>query len=568
MKRITAILLCLVLLMSTMSACGSTASSETASSTPAIQEEPPVAEVSESPVEVSAAEPASAEEAEPEEPPAPERITPPANPYALPLEEDTATFSFFWTYPPFLAEMIEDLTNGYARQELEARTNVHIEFNAVSAAVAGEQFQLMVAADSYTDIIQDVVNYYTAGMDRAVTDEIVMDLKDRLPVDMPVYNEMVTANEEIRKQLTSSDGYIGAIYRLYAEPSVPKSGNIVRQDWLDDLGLEIPRTVADYYDVLTAFKNEKGATEPFYLMNTGVAFNNGIIGAYGTMDGFYQEDGTVKYGALEPAFKDYLTEMHRWYSEGLISPDYLNNVSGYPDNGSITDGRVGIFAQENNYIQDVYSFTDDTSINLSAIPNAVLSEGQTNSFIAFGDWIGGVSWSISADCENPALLLNFIDYLFTDEGSLLANYGVEGLSWDYNAEGKPEIGEAITNNPDYNSATAQLKYTLLWAPFVEDYDRFNVGYTQAVIDAADIWRDNSTSDAILPTGLSISEEYISRYNAAYGDVDAYTAENVNRFITGDRPLEEFEAFVQELKGVGADTCLEIWQKMLDAYNTK
>lgn len=98
--------------------------------------------------------------------------------------------------------------------------------------------------------------------------------------------------------------------------------------------------------------------------------------------------------------------------------------------------------------------------------------------------------------------------------------------------------------------------------------RFNVGYTQAVIDAADIWRDNSTSDAILPTGLSISEEYISRYNAAYGDVDAYTAENVNRFITGDRPLEEFEAFVQELKGVGADTCLEIWQKMLDAYNTK
>lgn len=222
-----------------------------------------MAEVSESPVEVSAAEPASAEEAEPEEPPAPERITPPANPYALPLKEDTATFSFFWTYPPFLAEMIEDLTDGYARQELEARTNVHIEFNAVSAAVAGEQFQLMVAADSYTDIIQDVVNYYTAGMDRAVTDEIVMDLKDRLPVDMPVYNEMVTANEEIRKQLTSSDGYIGAIYRLYAEPSVPKSGNIVRQDWLDDLGLEIPRTVADYYDVLTAFKNEKGATEPF-----------------------------------------------------------------------------------------------------------------------------------------------------------------------------------------------------------------------------------------------------------------------------------------------------------------
>lgn len=575
MKKISIYLLILALTMGMLAGCGgqvNSSASAALSEEPAVEttvptEEPepePVPEEPE-PQEESAAEPSAVEK---ETTAALDEIIPPENPYSLPLCEETTTYTFFWTYPPFLAEQIEDLTDGYARQELEARTNVHIEFDAVSAAVAGEQFQLMVAADSYADIIQDVTNYYTAGMDRAVTDEIVLDLKDLIPQEMPVYNEMIMANDTIRKQLTSSDGYIGAIYRLYAEPSVPKTGNVIRQDWLDTLNLEMPRTVEDYYNALTAFHSEMGASEPYYIMNTGVAFNNGVIGAFGVMDGFYQQDGKVKFGCLEQGFRDYLREMNRWYQDGLISPDFLNNVSGYPDNGDVTDGRVGIFAQENNYMQDVYSFTTDTSIVLSAVPNAVLAEGDTNDFITFGDWIGGVSWSISADCENPELLLNFVDYLFTDEGSLLANYGVEGLSWDYDENNEPLINEAITDNPDYNSSTAQLKYTLLWAPFVEDYDRFNVGYTQATIDAADIWMEQSSNQALIPSGVSISTDYVTTYNTIYSDVDTYAAENVNRFITGDRPIEEFDAFVAELKDMGVETCIEIWQEMLDAYEAK
>ena len=190
MKRMTVLLLALAMLLSLMAGCGGTGASavpEAASSVQEAMEAPasepeeaaqpeaepeaaaaPEAEASAGP-EASAAEP---EEEPPETAAAPDRIDPPANPYTLPLSEDNASFTFFWTYPPFLAEMIEDLTDGYARQELEDRTGVHIEFDAVSAAVAGEQFQLMVAADSYADIIQDVTNYYTAGMDRAVMAEV------------------------------------------------------------------------------------------------------------------------------------------------------------------------------------------------------------------------------------------------------------------------------------------------------------------------------------------------------------------------------------------------------------
>ncbi len=512
MKKITAILLALTLVCGLLAGCGDSSASEESALSGSVSaseaevtvgaenaENSSVGETMEETTEEEAPAEELPSEIEPEEimeqeSAVPDKIIPIANTYALPLCEETETFTFFWTYPPFLAEQIDDLTDGYAKQALEEQTNVHIEFDAVAASVASESFNLMVASGDYTDIIQDVTTYYGVGMDRAVEDSIVIDLTELITSTMENYNNMITANDEIHKALTSSDGYIGAIYRLYSEPSVPKTGNVIRQDWLDDLGLELPTTIDDYYNVLTAFRDEKGAAGGYYIMNTGIAYSNAIIGAYGVQGDFYQQNGIVKYGYTEQGFKDYLTEMNRWYNEGLISGDYINNVSGYPDNGDVTAGVLGIFPQENTYMEDVYSFTDDTSIVLSAAPNAILEDGDTNDFIPFGDWIGGISWSISTNCENPELLATFIDYLFTEEGSLLANYGVEGLSWDYNSNGDPVINEAITNNPDYNTSMAQLKYTLLWAPFVEDYDRFNVGYTQAEIDAADIWQINSTSD--------------------------------------------------------------------------
>lgn len=579
MKKVFAMLLSVALLLSLLGGCGAAPASapeaapapEASAEVPEVQapaEEVPEAQEAPEAEETSQVEEASVIEEAPAEAGIPDKIIPQPNTYALPLCDEMQTFTFFWTYPPFLAEQIDDLTDGYAKQELEDITGVHIEFDAVAAPVASESFQLMVAADSYTDIIQDIVNYYAAGMDRAIEDEVVMDLTDLIENNMANYSSMINANPEIRKQLTSSDGYIGAIMRLYSEPSVPKTGTVIRKDWLDDLGMELPHTVDEYHEILTAFHEDKGAASPYYIMGTGVAFANTIIGAYGVQADFYQEDGTIKYGFIEDGFKDYLTEMNTWYREGLISPDYVSNTWGYPDNGNVTAGEVGVFSQENTYMQDIYSFTDDTSIVLSAAPNAVLKEGDVNKFITFGDWIGGISWSISTDCENVELLGNFIDYLFTEEGSRLANYGVQGLSWDYDAEGKPVINEAITDNPDYNASMAQLKYTLLWAPFVEDYDRFNVGYTEAEIAAADIWRENSSNEALLPNGLSVSADYISAYNDVFSDIDTFVTENTNKFITGNRSLDEFDDFVEEVKAMNIDYCIDIWQEMLDAYNAR
>ena len=53
-----------------------------------------------------------------------------------------------------------------------------------------------------------------------------------------------------------------------------------------------------------------------------------LISAYGVINDFYQDNGTVKFGAVEPGFKDYVATMNEWYSEGLIDSQFVS-YDGY-----------------------------------------------------------------------------------------------------------------------------------------------------------------------------------------------------------------------------------------------
>ena len=83
-------------------------------------------------------------------------------------------------------------------------------------------------------------------------------------------------------------------------------GPIVRKDWLDELGLKVPETIDDYYQVLKAFKEKKGVTATAIFHRHRSHFGNGsFVGAYGTNRGFFQENGKVLSDRCNPATKNF-----------------------------------------------------------------------------------------------------------------------------------------------------------------------------------------------------------------------------------------------------------------------
>ena len=80
--------------------------------------------------------------------------------------------------------------------------------------------------------------------------------------------------------------------------------------------------------MLVALKDQAG-TAPLYLwQKTGL--DEQLMVGYGVNSSWYQVDGEVKFGPIEPGFKEYITMMNQWYSEGLVDPEFF--------------GRAGIFA--------------------------------------------------------------------------------------------------------------------------------------------------------------------------------------------------------------------------------
>lgn len=518
-------------------------------------------------------EPAEAPEPEPEKQSAfqGDHIAAPENDMELPICQEVVTYDLFFSFPPPLAETIDSLMYGPALEELTKRTNVAIEFYAISAAVASERYSIMLASGDYPAILQDLESNYSAGLDAAIADGIIYDHKQLIEDYIPIYADVLSASEDIRLALTTSDGHIAGITRLYKEPSKAKLGNIIRQDWLDSTGLAVPETVDQLTEVLRAFKTELNVPEPYYLNAAGYSSNFTLLGAFGTNYTYFHDGDEVKFGPIQEGMKGYLELMNQWYTEGLVSSDYFSNTSQYPSSGDVAKGSIGVFLQEDSILQDIYGYVADenSSLELKAVPSLILEEGQTNHFgTGFGDWTGGTTWSISSNCQDPEPLCKMINYLFTQEGSLLANYGVEGISCAFDENGTPYVTETITANPEMGNNEAQLKYTLPFAPFVEDYARFNTGYTEDQLQAPIIWQTNADKACTLPDGLTMSSEYNEEYNSIYNDISTYVSESINQFITGARPISEFDDYVAQVEALGIGRCVEIWQLLYNEYNNK
>ena len=194
-KRLLAMLLALTMVMALLAGCGSPAASSASSadasevqSAPAPVEEQPsqaptapeVAEsVVESTVEVSAVEPEVPQ-------------------VEYPLTDQEVTFELWYPFPGDLSDIMDEYLGQGKNSVLQAAketTGVSLSFILQSVNAATDNFNLMVASGDYPDLIFNPSSYYTGGMDKAVSDEVLLDLSGMVEEYAPNYYRLVTQDE-------------------------------------------------------------------------------------------------------------------------------------------------------------------------------------------------------------------------------------------------------------------------------------------------------------------------------------------------------------------------------------
>ena len=349
------------------------------------------------------------------------------------------------------------------------------------------------------------------------------------------------------------------------------AGLVVRKDMLDKAGLAVPETIDEWHTALAAFKAQ-GASAPLSYDLLYWEDNYGIFtGAYGTKGGFYIQDGKVKYGYMEPEFKEAVDTFRQWYAEGLIDQNIVKiadlgaNIMNSQTGASCmwAGGGIGKYmrAMENK----------DKNFSLVAAKAPVKNKGEISQFGAkeFRYTTQNTAYITSA-CKNKELAMRFLDFGYTEAGHMLFNFGIEGESYVMK-DGYPTYTDVILNNPDGLSITdAMNKYIFAQGscPFIADERYIEQYYTfDQQKQALDIWSECDSYKTKMPL-ITFTSDESSRVSAIMNNVETCAHEMIFKFILGVEPMENYDGFVTQLKDFGVDEAIEIYEKALTRFNNR
>lgn len=357
------------------------------------------------------------------------------------------------------------------------------------------------------------------------------------------------------------------------EMNLTYTGPVLRKDWLDDLGLEVPTTIDEWYNVLKAFKERKNAEAPLSFVLGNVFEYGTFVGAYGVKKDFYIEDGVIKYGPIQPEYKDFLATMAKWYNEKLLDPNFAF-VDGKTLDSNILSGKTGAtvgLAGGGIGKWLTAAKETDSKFDLVGAPYPVLTKGEKPKFgqkdlpyYPYG------SAAITSSCKHPELAAKYLDYGYGEEGHMTYNFGIEGESYTM-VDGQPKYTEIITNNPEKLSTNYALSIYVRGnqnGPFVQAKECVEQNFSmQQQKDAVQTWMNTDADKYQIPR-ITPSAEESSEMNRIITDLNTFVSEWTTQVIMGVKPLSDFDDFVAMLKQIGIERAIEIQQNALQRYNSR
>lgn len=491
---------------------------------------------------------------------------------------DTASTITYWSeLNANVAANYNSLGETELGKALQEQTGVNIEFQHPAVGQTAEQFSLLLTKNKLPDIIEYNWLTYSGGPEKAIEDAVIISLNEYIDEYAPNFKAFLEENPEIDKMVKTDDGtYYAFPFIRGGDMLMVSTGLMLRADWLEDLGLEIPETMDDWYEVLTAFKNEKGATAPFTYFHSNVALTNNNPFAYGcgTTRDFYMMDGEIIYGGVQDEYKKYLETMHQWMKEGLIDLD-LATVTGDQVTAKITNGTSGAsfgYAGSGLGVWIDAGVSSDPDYSLVAAPYPTMVEGETPEFGQRDNaYIGTGSAAISATASEEAIIaaLTVLDYAYSEKGHALYNFGIEGVSYTVE-DGANVFVDSVLNHPDMSTAHSLSGYIRATynGPFVQDIEYATQFYQkEEQVNALQVWSDTNAAKHIIPP-ITPSASESSEISKIMNSINTYRDEMSLSFILGTKSFDSWDEYVETIESLNLARALEIENDALARYESR
>ncbi|KKI89477.1 ABC transporter substrate-binding protein [Bacillus sp. SA1-12] len=467
-------------------------------------------------------------------------------------------------------------------QEIEKATGTKVEFKHPSGEgdQVTEQFNLMIASGNLPDVIEYSWLTVPKGPDNAIKNGTIIRLNELIEKYAPNFSKYLDEHPDIKKMIMTDDGNIYSFPFIRGDESLKIfMGPLLRNDWLKKLQLDIPSTISEFEEVLTAIKegdpngNGKQDEIPLLLELADIKGTGAFASAWGISPWFYNDNGTVKFGSIQPEFGEFLTTMNSWYEKGLLDPDFAAMDSKLRDAKMTGNQLAGLYSYTGSGIGKYTGLMKEKypDFELFPAPHPGLKEGQKAAMGQKDNSIpGNAMAAITTSAENPEEIVKWLDFAYSEEGHMLFNFGIEGVSYEMK-DGYPAYTAEITKNPDglpFTQAAGKYIRASYNGPFVQD-KRYIEQYAELPEqkEAIKIW-DESAENKINMPPITMTAEENEEYASIMSDLETYYDEMVIKFIMGDTSMDKFEEFVETLKGMGIERAIELQQNALDRYNKR
>ena len=438
---------------------------------------------------------------------------------------------------------------------------------------AEQNFSVMIASGDLPDIIYHGLK---KDVERYIDDGIVRDLTDYMEKYSPSYYSLLKSNETYDKFMKTDSGkYYG--YGFLREDggwNDSFQGPLIRQDWLDALMLESPKTVSDWENVMRAFKDEYGAVFSGPWSNVKATFISGAFGAYTLADYklYIDENKKVQLAQAQPEWRDYMAKLHEWWEMGLLDPELtsdndetvrakaLNGATGfaYSSMGQLTNWETDAEQAGNGakWVGLQYPKGDDGTLSM-----VFGGYGMGNNNVAV----------ITTSCPDEKLetAMRVLDYAYTEEGNLYWNFGKQGVSWDYDEKGEPYFLDAVTSDPDgIDQAISKYAGSIWEGCCIQATRMLHLKNKPIAIEANDTWfypNEDVTAKWTLPNAVTLTTEESNTVNDIVSSISSYVSEMAGKYLKGEESLDNYDAFVKQLDSMGLPTVLETYQKAYDRF---
>ena len=487
--------------------------------------------------------------------------------------------------------------------KIQQMAGVNIDWTVVcgSGDEIKAQYLSMMASGNYPDIIQwQHNNDYTGGVSQMYADGIIIELNDVIDKYMPNYKKLLEENPHVAKTLMDDQGrylYFTVINPLNSDlekVAVTWWGLLMRQDWLDNVGMEAPTTIDEWYEVLTAFKegdpNGNGELDeiPF---DAGSAGLNLFMPAFGFQNGVYvdPETGKVAYGQYGEKYKAYLETMSKWYAEGLIQNVFADETGApaqsadpniYADLAGSWKGLSNYWEQRLPQVLEKNPNADFVAIQWPQYVNGAGEFYADDYGMGYGD---RYTACISVDCKNVEAAAKLIDQMYTEEGTNCTTWGT--------IEGDPINPEWTGGHGTYTVDENGVKHETEWAnPMTENfYDgAFANKYRYAMshvsfprwgaadylaatrepnyVNSAMMWAQASNA-LEYPAAITLSTD-AQKAVAEIENMGTYISEMNYKFITGAEPLTNYDTYMDTLQKMGIENLIALYQEAYDNFNSR